>query len=94
MFQRVMRFVAIAAILVFAGAWAYGFYMENNFSDFPRHTNPETGQVVPYKWKSTTIYITGEQSDTLKVLHIIEIVSLAFAVTGFVVARMSARSAR
>ncbi len=79
---------------VFVAAWAYDFYLEERFSDYPRFAVAATDNVVPYRWKSVTIYISPPESERLVIAHSAE--AAAFAIGGiyFVLRNISRRRSR
>lgn len=81
--QKIARLAFFVAALAFIGAWGYGFYMENHFASYPRQPDRTSEHVVPYKWKSTTIYLTTSESGVVNVLHVIEIASLVLGGLSF-----------
>ena len=87
MAKKIARILFFAAMFVFIGAGTYHFYMDSRFVDYPRTQNRESAHVVPYTWKSTTIYLTNAEAETLDMLHTIEIISFLLAGASFIVVR-------
>jgi hypothetical protein len=88
MFSKVMQVAFLLALVAFISAWSYDFYLDSNFINYSHLPNPMTAQIVPYKWKSITIYVSRAQFETLEITHAVEVISLLLAGAYFVVRRV------
>jgi hypothetical protein len=78
--DRLTRLLFFAGLIVIVGTIAYDYYLTGIFVSYPRAPQTATGQIVPHRVRSVTVYVTRHEMNTLNVLQTLEIIGLGVVV--------------
>jgi len=91
---RVGQNALILMLLIFFGVVVYKFALGYEYMHYPRAPNYRTGQVVSYPWKSTTIYLTAAESQSMHILDLLQYCSVVLGVISFGALNFAEKKAR